>query len=249
MACGDVMRINTRDRDPRPAVKPPPGPRWRVIEKINGPGGMDRNDCVETREVHDDNSIANDAIPRQAYHNEDSMNNATQTQKAIAVTMDDDAMSPTLTLTFANGQALTISPSMLTADIVVQATMHGLKQKLVDAAAISRNPDTGRSATIDDKYAAVREVYDRLLMGQWNKGRADGTTGTGGYLFRALCILYATKTPDAIREFLSKKSKVEQAALRATPKIKTIIDDLKLADARNGDDVGLDTDAMLDELN
>jgi hypothetical protein len=68
-------------------------------------------------------------------------------------------------------------------------------------------------------------------------------------LFRALCILYTTKTPEAIREFLSKKSKVEQAALRATPKIKAIIDDLKLADAENGDDDGLDTDAMLDELN
>lgn len=178
------------------------------------------------------------------------MENTTTTPKAITVAMhDENPMDRGLTLTFQNGQTITMYAHDLTPEIATQCMMHGLKQKLVDAAAISRNPDTGRSATIDDKYAAVREVYDRLLSGQWNKGRADGTTGTGGYLFRALCILYTTKTPEAIREFLSKKSKVEQAALRATPKIKAIIDDLKLADAENGDDDALDTDAMLDELN
>jgi hypothetical protein len=149
-----------------------------------------------------------------------------------------------ISLTFGNGRTLELSTSQITPEIANHAMLHGLKQKLVDAAAISRNPDTGRSATIDDKYAAVREVYDRLLSGQWNKGR-DGTgTGSGGLLFRALCILYANKTPEAIREFLSKKSKSEQSALRATPKIADIIATLK---AEPGDDDA--ADAMLDELN
>lgn len=181
------------------------------------------------------------------HHTEDSMNTTNQTTKAIDVTTDTDAL--TVTLTFGNGKTLAIDATTLAGDIQAMATLHGLKQKLVDAAAISRNPDTGRSATIDDKYNAVKEVYDRLLAGQWNKGRADGTTGTGGYLFRALCILYAARTPETIREFLTKKSKKEQATLRTTPKIKAIIDDLKLADAEKGDGDGMDTDAMLDELN
>lgn len=183
------------------------------------------------------------------------MTNKTRTPAIDATTVVGDGTRTTevnsgyVHLAFDNGKTLTISTTDINRDIAAQALLHGLKQKLVDAAAISRNPDTGQSATIDDKYNAVREVYDRLLSGQWNKGRADGSTGTGGYLFRALCILYATKTPEAIREFLSKKSKVEQTALRATSKIKAIIDDLKLADAENGEDDGLDTDAMLDELN
>ena len=152
-----------------------------------------------------------------------------------------------LTLTFSNGATIQLNVHDVSPEIREHAMLHGFKQKLVDAAAISRNPDTGRSATIDDKYTAVREVYDRLLSGQWNKGRADGeSSATGGLLFRALCIVYADKTPDAIREFLGKKTKEQQAALRVVPKIATIIDQLKVAKAKTTD---VDTDALLDELN
>lgn len=172
--------------------------------------------------------------------------NATTRTPAIDATMDADSiMYGTLTLTFGNGQTLTINGSDLTSNMQRHAMLHGLKQKLVDAAAISRNPDNGRSATIDDKYNAVREVYDRLLSGQWNKGRADGEP-TGGLLFRALCIVYADKTPDAIREFLGKKTKEQQAALRVVPKIAAVIEQLKAKQAKAND---VDTDALLDELN
>jgi len=153
-------------------------------------------------------------------------------------------MNGHLILNFANGAQISIYMSDLTPDIATQATMHGLKQKLVDAAAISRNPDTGRSATIDDKYNAVREVYDRLISGQWNKGRGDGTTGTGGLLFRALCLHYPTKTPEAIRAFLDKKTPKEQAALRSVAAIAKIIDTLKAENVDNDD-----AESMLDELN
>lgn len=146
-----------------------------------------------------------------------------------------------LTLTFGNGEQLTISAEQLSADILGQALMHGLKQKLVDAAAISRNPDTGRSATIDDKYNAVREVYDRLLSGEWNKTREAGAGGSGGLLFRALCITYPAKTPEAIREYLAKRTAEEKTALRK--KFAELIATLK-APA----DGGTDVDAMLDEL-
>lgn len=148
-----------------------------------------------------------------------------------------------LTIEFSNGQTIYVWLGELNSTIIEQATLHGLKQKLVDAAAISRNPDTGRSATIDDKYNAVREVYDRLLSGQWNKGRSDGgSSGSGGLLFRALCQMYPNKTPEALRAFLDGKTKSECAALRATPKIATIIDTLR---APSGD---VDTDGLLAEL-
>lgn len=129
-----------------------------------------------------------------------------------------------LELKFSNGKELSISTSRISSAILWQAAVHGLKQKLVDAAAISRNPDTGRSATADDKYNAVREVYDRLLSGQWNKGRGEGSGTKGGLLFRALCQLYEGKqTPEAIRAFLDKKSPAEKTALRNTAKIAAII--------------------------
>mgnify|MGYP003450704267 CR=1 FL=1 len=99
------------------------------------------------------------------------------------------------------------------------------------------------SATVADKYAAMKEVYDRLLAGDWNKVRGDGSTGSGGLLFRALCIAYAQKDPADIKAFLDGKTKAEQAALRKNPKIAAIIDTLREEEA--GD---VDTDEMLNEL-
>jgi len=170
------------------------------------------------------------------------MTNDTRTP-AIETMLDTTHGSEGLALTFSNRGTIRINLRDLSDTIILHATLHGLKQKLVDAAAISRNPDTGRSATIDDKYTAVREVYDRLLSGSWNKGRADGgSSGSGGLLFRALCQMYPGKTPEALRAFLEGKTKAECAALRATPKIAAIIDTLR---APSGD---VDTDGLLSEL-
>lgn len=148
-----------------------------------------------------------------------------------------------LTLNFADGAVITLGVNDLSDEIIRYATLHGLKQKLIDAAAISRNPDTGRSASLEDKFNAIMDVRERLLAGQWNKGREGGAGGTGGLLFRALCQLYPQKLPEQIREFLEGKSKAEQAALRATPKIAAIIEQLR---AKAGSDI--DTDELLGDL-
>lgn len=140
-----------------------------------------------------------------------------------------------LKLAFANGKELTITAGQLSADLRAYAAIHGLKQKLVDAAAISRDPVTGATATIDTKYDAVREVYDRLLAGEWNKRRGDGAgAGEGGLLYRALCKFYdGKKSPEVVREWLATKGKAEQAALRANARIAEIIEEIrpKAADA------------------
>jgi hypothetical protein len=149
-----------------------------------------------------------------------------------------------LMVSFSDGRTLSLTIDQLAPPIVEHAIMHGLKQKLVDAAAISRNPDTGKTASIDDKYNAVKEVYDRLLSGQWNKNRDAGAV-RGGLLFRALCMLYPDKTGDAIKAFLEKKTAAEKTALRNTPKIADIIATLKADEP----DTETDTDALLDELN
>ena len=173
------------------------------------------------------------------------MTTETRTPAITAEINMTNVMNPNLSLTFSNGAELCLRASDLTTELAQQAMMHGLKQKLVDAAAISRNPDTGRSATIDDKYNAVREVFDRLMSGQWNKVRTEGASTKGGLLFRALCMMYADKTPDAIKAFLDKKTPAEKTALRNTAKIAAIIATLKEDVA----DDGIDADSLLDELN
>ncbi len=151
----------------------------------------------------------------------------------------------TLALTFANGETLTMHGGALNGDVQQYAMMHGLKQKLVDAAAISRNPETGRAATVEDKYQAVKAVFDRLLGGQWNATR-EGGGNAGGLLAQALTRMYAgRKTAEDIKAFLAEKSDAEKTALRKNPRVAQIIEDIR---AEQGKAAGIDTDELLGEL-
>ena len=92
---------------------------------------------------------------------------------AVSCECDTDTLS--VTVTFANGQQVTVDATRLNDDIRNMAVLHGIKQKLIDAAALPRDPITGRSATISDKISAVREVFERITStdGTWNKIRAE----------------------------------------------------------------------------
>lgn len=148
-----------------------------------------------------------------------------------------------LFLTFGDGEGLVVDPAGLSAEIREMAALHGLKQKLADAAAIERDPDTGRSATLEMKKAAVKEVFDRITSpdGTWNKNRESGEGGgTGGLLFRALCEVSPEKAPETIRAWLATLTPKDQAALRAVPAIAEAIARMKKADegaAKAGSDL------------
>jgi len=166
----------------------------------------------------------------------------TKRQNAITAEINGNAIA----LQFANGETLTLRGDALNADIQQYAMMHGLKQKLVDAAAISRNPENGRAASIDDKFAAVKAVYDRLLDGQWNATReGGGGGGSGGLLFKALCRMYSNKSPEQIAAFLAGKTDADKTALRKNPKVAAIIEELR---AETGKAAAIDTDELLNEL-
>lgn len=149
-----------------------------------------------------------------------------------------------LVFTGDNGDRITVNAMALDEEIKLAAMMHGLKQKIGDAAAISRNPDTGRSATTGDKFDAMREVFERLTATrpQWNKTREGGDGGAGGLLFKALCRIKADKTPAEVRAYLEARTKEEQAALRKVPAIAAAIEEIKAASAKDG---GIDGEALL----
>lgn len=155
----------------------------------------------------------------------------------------DPTMADHIIMTLAGQSPVIVRTIDLTDEVQRYATLHGLKQKLVDAAAISRNPGDGSSATPADKAAAVHEVLSRLLAGEWNKRREGGATG--GLLLRALAVLYPQRTRDQLVEFLAGKTDAEKAALRRNPKVSAIIEELRAAD---GADEEVDTDGMLADL-
>ena len=150
------------------------------------------------------------------------------------------AIGLTLVMTFKDGKTIELNAGTLSEEIQRTAMMHGLKQKLGDAAAISRNAETGRAASIADKYNAVKEVADRLTTErQWNKTR-EGGSGGGSLLLRALCELQPRKTREQLSEWLATKTDKEKAALRASEAIAAKIASYKATD--------IDTESLLAEL-
>ena len=168
------------------------------------------------------------------------------TKKDIEATVTDDG---SLLLEFRHGETLRLHPESLNPEIQRAALLHGLKQKLVDAAAISRDTTTGRAATIVTKFDAVKEIFDRITGAggeapSWNKPRAGGAGGQGGLLARAIA-RYKGVEVSAAKAYLDRLTDAQKQALRVDPRIATIINELRMESAKPA---GIDTDALLGGL-
>ena len=159
-----------------------------------------------------------------------------------------------LVLTFADQTTAKLSTHDLSPDILSQALLHGLKQKLVDAAAIARNTDTGASATTADKKEAVMEIHARLLEGAWNKGRAtgDGMNGKGSILLLALQRLQPNRDAAELAEWLKARTDAERAALAKNAKILPHVQAIQAERAERAaaaaKKAGIDSDELLNGL-
>ena len=159
-----------------------------------------------------------------------------------------------LVLTFADQTTAMLSTRDLSPDILSQALLHGLKQKLVDAAAIARNVDTGASATTADKKEAVMEIHARLLEGVWNKGRTagDGTSGKGSILLLALQRLQPKRDAVELAEWLKALTDAERAALAKNAKILPHVQAIQAERAERAAAAakksGIDSDELLNGL-
>lgn len=154
-----------------------------------------------------------------------SLENAMQQKQAIKVTIADDLSK--LVIEFSHGRKLEVIPSELSSEIREYATLHGLKQKLIDGAAIAKDTETGKPATIETKFQAVSEILERLKQGSWNKER-EGGLSEGGILLTALLRLYADKlSPDAIKEFLKGLTAQEKNALKLDAGVSKVIKEIQ----------------------
>jgi len=81
-----------------------------------------------------------------------------------------------ITVTVLGAGIVTFDPSKVHASNRIHAEFHGWKQRLSDAAAMSRDTDSGKPATPGDKEAAIRELADFYMTGaaEWSR------VGTGG---------------------------------------------------------------------
>jgi len=134
-----------------------------------------------------------------------------------------------------------------------RAMVHGMIQRVSDAAAMSRNDETGKPASPADKLAAMARLVDHYNSGtdQWTMVREGGGGGNeGGLLGQVLMRAYGAKageTADQHRErilaYVKKRTPKERAALLAEPRLAQIA-----AQIREEQGKGVDTSGMLDEL-
>lgn len=100
---------------------------------------------------------------------------------------------------------------------------HGLEQKLGD--------ETAGTEKVGDMYLDVEVLGERLYAGEWSKERAAGG-GMGGtsILIRAL-VESSGKPVEAIKAFLKTKDKAAKDAMRASDRLRPIVQRLEAEDA------------------
>lgn len=84
------------------------------------------------------------------------------------------------TVSFPNGVVYTVEG--LPEEMVKRLAVHGLKQKLSDAMAVSKDLEMSDA----EKFALAQKAYDALKEGNWNvRGEGSGTGGGGSQLDQA----------------------------------------------------------------
>ena len=170
----------------------------------------------------------------------------------VTVAMNDG----TLTFTVGNDN-FNLVPADLSDELRDRALVHGLVQKISDAAAIAKSELSGDPA-IDaaTKFNAMKSVAERLMSGDWSKRNGDGSAPVAGVIYRAFeewVVAMAAKakkdapSAEAIRAKYDSLDRSGQLALRNVPAIAKIIERIK--SERGSTAVSaIDTGSLLGEL-
>ena len=129
-----------------------------------------------------------------------------------------------------------------------RAVLHGLTQKVSDAAAIPRDTKTGKSAQPLDKLAAIRKVVEHFASGSenWNLARESGGAGPSmdvKLLAMALVEVCPEKALDEMLKWVRARSVEERIALAESKGLKARIERLRGEASK-----GVDVTALLAEL-
>lgn len=173
-------------------------------------------------------------------------------KNALISSVYDDS---TLVVTVNGAGEITVNLAALSDDIRHRAMVHGLTQKISDAAAISKALlPTDETEAAQTKFAAMEAVANRIIEGDWKKAAGEGAGPVAGLIFRAFAEYVAdvakakkatAPTAEKIRAVYDAKTRADQLALRNVPAIATIIDRMK---SERGPVVAVDTDSLLGEL-
>ena len=100
-----------------------------------------------------------------------------------------DVVAQTLTITTKGIEnPIVLAMKDVSPENATYAMLHGFKQRVVDAAAISRDESNGQPATPQEKYDAMKRMADHYASGskEWSIRESGGSTVDTGLTIRAL---------------------------------------------------------------
>ena len=172
----------------------------------------------------------------------------------VSVTVNDDK---SLTFTVDGAGSFDLNPANLSLAIRERAELHGLVQKVSDAAAIPKADLSGDAvADAKTKFERMEAVRNSIVAGDWSKRSGDGSGPVAGIILAAYREFVANaaaakKVPapsaEMINDAYAKMDKKAQLALRRVPEIAAIMERIK---SERGADSGstVDVDALLSGL-
>ena len=138
-------------------------------------------------------------------------------------------------------------------DILTRAAIHGMKQRISDAAAIPCDTETGKPASPVDKFVAIEALVRHYASGSadWSRRAASGerSAPNSGKILTAIMNVYKFSSVEKAREVVeatAKKRDIEyKAALNVWKSSDKIAAELvRMASA----DTKVDADDLLNEL-
>ncbi len=129
---------------------------------------------------------------------------------------------------------VTFDPAKASAACKAHAELHGWKQRLSDAAALSRDDETGKPASPADKLAAVKELAEYYESGaeEWSRVGAGG--GGKSITIEAIAALKGVEYDQAeaiVADFAAKKyegdTKKALAFLRQGERVAAKIEEIR----------------------
>lgn len=113
----------------------------------------------------------------------------------------------------------TFDPDKVSAENRARAMVHGFEQRVRDAAALSVDRDTGKSATAQAKFDAAKRIADHLMSGatEWNLKPAATGGLDAGLVIMAIMRVFRKSLDEAetvIATTMSKKGIERAAALK-----------------------------------
>ncbi len=150
-------------------------------------------------------------------------------------TIDETTSEVIVRMDFVNGETRTYN---IVKELLLRFAAHGAEQKLGDEIAGVED--------VEDAIVAIDTLLIRLEKGEWNAKRDSNGTAGASTLAKALMELTG-KDKAAIMVFLSGKSHAEKIALRANPKLESIVKRIEAEKAARSTKKGasIDSDALL----